>query len=255
MAGVWASSRRWRTGKPGILKFMGSQSWTWLSDWTTAMPRNGHVSSERLAGRGSESFCSEVALGMESLLLNSLPWRVLPPCLYSGPAMLWNFLPSLHCALSSVFPELLLHKEELSWPSPDGCLWLQTLQGGFREVSLLLLGSVLGLHRGLRHEAFSALLTARSSLVSVREGLGWEFPDPLPTELAQPIPWRGRQLLFLPASEAEHLFLGPGGRPSPQLVFCFIIEKQAGRVSCLCTTERPSKVSFSAPDLSFNFIF
>ena len=25
----------WRTGKPGMLQFMGSQSWTWLSNWTT----------------------------------------------------------------------------------------------------------------------------------------------------------------------------------------------------------------------------
>ena len=32
---VWASSRRWLwTGKPGILQSMGSQSQTWLSDWT-----------------------------------------------------------------------------------------------------------------------------------------------------------------------------------------------------------------------------
>ena len=32
---VWANSRRqWRTGKPGILQSMRSQSRTWLSDWT-----------------------------------------------------------------------------------------------------------------------------------------------------------------------------------------------------------------------------
>ena len=32
---VWASSRSWWwTGKPGMLQSMGSQSWTWLSDWT-----------------------------------------------------------------------------------------------------------------------------------------------------------------------------------------------------------------------------
>ena len=32
---VWVSSGSWRwTGKPGMLQFMGSQSWTWLSDWT-----------------------------------------------------------------------------------------------------------------------------------------------------------------------------------------------------------------------------
>ena len=35
---VWASSGRWwRTGKPGMLQFMGSQSQTRLSDWTTTM--------------------------------------------------------------------------------------------------------------------------------------------------------------------------------------------------------------------------
>ena len=34
--GVWANSRRWwRTERPGVLQFMGSQSWRWLSDWTT----------------------------------------------------------------------------------------------------------------------------------------------------------------------------------------------------------------------------
>ena len=34
-AWVWASSMRWwRTGKPGLLQSMGSQSWTQLSNWT-----------------------------------------------------------------------------------------------------------------------------------------------------------------------------------------------------------------------------
>ena len=32
---VWATSGSWWwTGKPGVLQFMGSQSQTWLSDWT-----------------------------------------------------------------------------------------------------------------------------------------------------------------------------------------------------------------------------
>ena len=32
---VWVDSGGWRwTGRPGVLRFMGSQSWTWLSDWT-----------------------------------------------------------------------------------------------------------------------------------------------------------------------------------------------------------------------------
>ena len=32
---VWAGSRSWWwTGKPGVLQYTGSQSWTWLNDWT-----------------------------------------------------------------------------------------------------------------------------------------------------------------------------------------------------------------------------
>ena len=32
---AWISSESWWwTGKPGMLQSMGSQSWTWLSDWT-----------------------------------------------------------------------------------------------------------------------------------------------------------------------------------------------------------------------------
>ena len=32
---VWVNSRSlWWTGRPGVLQFMGSQSRTWLSDWT-----------------------------------------------------------------------------------------------------------------------------------------------------------------------------------------------------------------------------
>ena len=33
---TWANSRRqWGTGRPGMLQSLGSQSWTWLSDWKT----------------------------------------------------------------------------------------------------------------------------------------------------------------------------------------------------------------------------
>ena len=31
LGGLW---ERWWTGRPGVLRFMGSQSQTWLSDWT-----------------------------------------------------------------------------------------------------------------------------------------------------------------------------------------------------------------------------
>ena len=37
---VWANPRRyWKTEKPGVLQSMGSQSQTWLSDWTTAIKK------------------------------------------------------------------------------------------------------------------------------------------------------------------------------------------------------------------------
>ena len=36
---VWADSRRWwRTEEPGMLQSLGSQTQTWLSDWTTTKP-------------------------------------------------------------------------------------------------------------------------------------------------------------------------------------------------------------------------
>ena len=32
---IWVNSRSlWWTGRPGVLRFMGLQSWTWLSHWT-----------------------------------------------------------------------------------------------------------------------------------------------------------------------------------------------------------------------------
>ena len=48
--GWMASPTQWTwvwvgTGKPGVLQSMGSQSWTWLSDWTELITKNGCVSS------------------------------------------------------------------------------------------------------------------------------------------------------------------------------------------------------------------
>ena len=49
---VWANSGRWwRTGKPGVLQSMGSQSQTWLSDWTTTS-KSGWVGWQREGGAG-----------------------------------------------------------------------------------------------------------------------------------------------------------------------------------------------------------
>ena len=44
---VWANSGRWfRKGKPGMLEPMGSQSLTWLSDWTTTPTLTTHTKSK-----------------------------------------------------------------------------------------------------------------------------------------------------------------------------------------------------------------
>ena len=41
LAWVWKNSRSWWwTGRPGMLCFMGSQSWTWLSNWTEGQYNN-----------------------------------------------------------------------------------------------------------------------------------------------------------------------------------------------------------------------
>ena len=40
---IWTNSRRqWRTGRPGVLQSMGSQSQTWLNDWTIASVCTSH---------------------------------------------------------------------------------------------------------------------------------------------------------------------------------------------------------------------
>ena len=57
---VWASSRRsWRTGKPGMLQYMGSQSQTWLSNWTTTCDKRNEkigVDLRDTAGVKSQDF-------------------------------------------------------------------------------------------------------------------------------------------------------------------------------------------------------
>ena len=50
---VWVNSGSWWwAGRPGVLRFMGSQSRTWLSDWTELIPSKlyctAHLSSKML---------------------------------------------------------------------------------------------------------------------------------------------------------------------------------------------------------------
>ena len=43
---VWVNSGSWWwTGKPGVLQSIGSQSWTWLSNWTELNRHRGHLFS------------------------------------------------------------------------------------------------------------------------------------------------------------------------------------------------------------------
>ena len=79
---VWASSGRWwRTGKPGVLQSMGSQSQTWLRNWTRDQnPSRKKVGS---AGQGEASsrkgewsvlaFLHECGLACSLLLRLCLP--------------------------------------------------------------------------------------------------------------------------------------------------------------------------------------
>ena len=45
---VWVNSRSWWwTGRPGVLRFIGSQSQTWLSNWTDWLNRNPQILTSR----------------------------------------------------------------------------------------------------------------------------------------------------------------------------------------------------------------
>ena len=49
---IWVNSRSWWwTGRPGLLQFTGSQSWTRLSDWTGLMQKEMAIHSSILAWR------------------------------------------------------------------------------------------------------------------------------------------------------------------------------------------------------------
>ena len=48
---IWVNSRSWWwTGKPGVLQSMGSQSQTWLSDWTELKYKQCFFTNDRLSG-------------------------------------------------------------------------------------------------------------------------------------------------------------------------------------------------------------
>ena len=81
---VWASSRRWwRIGKPGVLQSMGSQSQTWLSNWTTT----NRISYLNLLFKMFMIFQLAVVCSLCSLRLES-------PHLFPSPSLLMTPYPS-----------------------------------------------------------------------------------------------------------------------------------------------------------------
>ena len=78
---VWASSKReWRTGKPGVLQSMGSQSLTWPSNWTRTMLNERHA----LGGEAHFSEC---------LLQSNWTWIGIPgraSLVWSAPYRMWR---------------------------------------------------------------------------------------------------------------------------------------------------------------------
>ena len=79
---IWANSRRWwRTGKLDVLQFVGSQSWTQLSDWTTKEvgppPKQGKTvgrvwNPKRLANPERRSFGARARTGEHRAALLNL---------------------------------------------------------------------------------------------------------------------------------------------------------------------------------------
>ena len=64
---VWVNSRRWWwTGRPGVLWFMESQSWTWLSDWTELNW------TETLIWASQVAQCWRIHLPMQEMWVQSL---------------------------------------------------------------------------------------------------------------------------------------------------------------------------------------
>ena len=60
---VWASFRSWWwTGKPGVLQSMGSQSQTWLSDWTELISDTQDISRNQWQDLGEINFFDNVSL-------------------------------------------------------------------------------------------------------------------------------------------------------------------------------------------------
>ena len=56
-AWVWVNSKSWWwTGRPGVLRFMGSQSWTRLSDWTELIIKRPVCTQLFLDTKSSQTF-------------------------------------------------------------------------------------------------------------------------------------------------------------------------------------------------------
>ena len=106
---VWASYRcLWRIGKSGM-HFMGSQSWTWLSNWTTkTLWKEGR--NQTISVCDSLSKCGSWTQQHQHVPRNSLK------CKSSGPPQtywIWNFESGASNLCSS---------------KPSG--WLQCMLGG-----------------------------------------------------------------------------------------------------------------------------
>ena len=78
------SRRWWGTGRPGVLQSMGSQSWTWLGDWTTIskymVSANTIPTLETPLGFPESLVAtkSQFSLSLHPNLLNLLPHVLIP---------------------------------------------------------------------------------------------------------------------------------------------------------------------------------
>ena len=129
---VWASSRRWwRTGKPGALQSMGSQSWTRLSNWTTK-----HLDCFAVVKKNSVSYH----------YIYSLLFAFLPFCFSSFDGCLKGKLLGqkvwiLFLKIYWVFLNASFYRWEIQLPtirpkasSPDFEYWVLSREGRIKEM-------------------------------------------------------------------------------------------------------------------------
>ena len=128
---VWVDSWSWwLTGRPGVLRFMGSQSWTWLSNWTELRQEN-NGNSDNVIFLGSKitadgDYSHEIK---RHLLLGRKATTKLDSILKSRDITL---MTKVHLVKSMVFPVVMYRFRSWTikkvWVPKNWCFWVVVLE-------------------------------------------------------------------------------------------------------------------------------